>query len=738
MRKGFTLLETVFAVAIFGLVVGLTMGSWLLFMYKSNRVNTQASLDMDVRRLIERFRYDVRETARETIVFYPEKQEPYQAVSFAAPGSGTNGMVEMTADGSNILWRQTVVYHVYDRSPHQMRRTVFSNRNNSASYADRYDQISKVVATGSGESACLSGESAVTQVMFENLFTGRLWHAEAEFDGYAAVPNTIEKVTCGSLSLGPGSHTVTFTSEGKNASSSGYALRLDRLSASVSGWPMEAEYRATSGSACAPYFVGQGLAGAAYGLLAGTSAQDDSVSVTMLNDAIEESVFVGENRNVSFSNTVVRFDATNPPTGFESGVYVAKLDGQFGTEKNWAAGDQTSSTRDDYCFSDGKYIQYYYPTNCTVRIPIMADPNLNANGEPVLYGLKKTGYGPVFRLYKSSGNGELVLSNPSFVVLDSSDVPDKNSNLQPKISVASLIPLRFWQNGVQMSDWSSCTKMSYLELRPATAVQVPLGSTLILQFQVTVTAYGADRFTRFPMNRYDSSGRLPGCWVVRGGGSSLLSVDNWNSDPRLVTEYVLPTVEGMTVGYADGGDYISHPYDTSSSAGKAKTISWDADVPSGASLTLYARTGDTLTDDGFGISDASDWQNVASAINGSQISSGTGRYVQFRALFAAQPASQYPGLGGVGSAGPYRSATPRLRRVLLSWDGEEKDVDIAATLLKGPDCGRFSVKVDDKPLVRGVTMEIEIFKDVTTQGGVQKERLRSAMTAEVEPRNSGK
>ena len=35
MRKGFTLLETIFAVAVFSLVMGMTLGSWLLFMYKS-------------------------------------------------------------------------------------------------------------------------------------------------------------------------------------------------------------------------------------------------------------------------------------------------------------------------------------------------------------------------------------------------------------------------------------------------------------------------------------------------------------------------------------------------------------------------------------------------------------------------------------------------------------------------------------------------------------------------------
>ena len=74
---------------------------------------------------------------------------------------------------------------------------------------------------------------------------------------------------------------------------------------------------------------------------------------------------------------------------------------------------------------------------------------------------------------------------------------------------------------------------------------------------------------------------------------------------------------------------------------------------------------------------------------------------------------------------------------MFMWEGEEKYVDITAALLKGPDCGIFKVDVDGQELVRGVTMEIEIFKDVRGQGGVQT-RLRSAMTAEVDPRNSGK
>jgi hypothetical protein len=78
-----------------------------------------------------------------------------------------------------------------------------------------------------------------------------------------------------------------------------------------------------------------------------------------------------------------------------------------------------------------------------------------------------------------------------------------------------------------------------------------------------------------------------------------------------------------------------------------------------------------------------------------------------------------------------------LRRALFTWDGEMKYVDITGNLLKGPDCGMIKVDVDGRPLVKGVSMEIEIFKDVRGIGGVTQ-RLRSSMTAEIDPRNSGK
>ncbi|MDX9862688.1 MAG: prepilin-type N-terminal cleavage/methylation domain-containing protein, partial [Rhodospirillales bacterium] len=427
MRKGFSLIEILFAVLIFAAVVGMAMGGWIQFLHKANITRTQAELDSDVRRVIERFRFEMRNTARETIVFYPSGAEPYEAVSFALPADqDADGLMDMV--GSNLLWRQTVIYHVWNHSPHQMRRTQFTNRNPDASLDDRYDQIATVVTDGDGVNACLSGEQTATVVLFENLFTGRLWHASSSYDGYAPQANTRERLSFGSLPLGPGAHTVNYTIIGKNPDSTGRRLRLDRFAATASGWPVEAEHHLSGGiGGTVPYLVGQILASAAYGLVTPTSSDGQALALSLYNDAIEERVFIGEGRNVTFSNTVVRFDATDAPYGFAPGVQVAKLDGQFGTDRNWSCAEQTSHYRNTY----------FYATNCVVRIPVMADPQRNASGEPVAYGLRKDGYGPVFRLYKSLYNGNLQVLNPSFAVLAPEDVPtDYNSNLLPKLDPA--------------------------------------------------------------------------------------------------------------------------------------------------------------------------------------------------------------------------------------------------------------------------------------------------------------
>ena len=733
MSKAFSLIETMFAVSILALVISASMGTWILFLHKSDRVNTQASLDMDIRMVTERFRYDLRKTGRETILFYPPEQQPHQAVGFGLTGLDVDGRVEMDAAGGSIRWRQTVIYHVWNPSSDEMemRRTVFSNRNPEATDNERLNQLAGVVSAGDGGGACLGGETAQTTVLFKNLFTGKLWHSVAEFDAYAPPPGLREKVTFGSVMLGPGTHAVNFTVAGKNDVSSGYALRLDQVAASVSAWPLEAELRETEGANAAMYFVGQGLAGGAYGLSAATAGIGDTLSVKVLNDAVEECEFIGSPRCVSFSNTVVRFDEQFQPGGFEEGVNTAKLDGQF-TNAWWASAqaDALAYTAKGIEFTDESAEYYRFTNTCVVvRVPV-SNNYVQANG-----------YGPVFRMYKTGVDNRAQILNPSFAPSDWGS-PDVATNLTQ---------LSFYQSGVKKSTWSSCAR-GVVEVRPDRLSPIYMGQSFIFSYAVSNTAASS-----LPPNNVASvrayrlkEGLSWCCWVIEDVSPALAQEKLWSTGtspliPALIKDGTankkcLPGLVALVVNYAEEGEYVSHPYDTANTTGAAKSFEWgEPSMPSGvgASVKLYARGGDALTEDGFGIADAPAWENVAEAGNGGGFSGNSGRYVQFRAVFTSQKASLAPKLGGLGVAGPYRSDTPKLQWARFTWDGEEKFVDVTADLLKSPDGGKFEVNVDGKPLVRGVTMELEVYKDVRT-GGAAKERLRSAMTVEVEPRNSGR
>jgi type II secretory pathway pseudopilin PulG len=720
MRKdfncGFTLIETVISSALMAMIVVAAVGSWLLFLHKSNRVNQQAMLDLDARRAVESFRHEVRNGARETVMFYPEHQQPYEAIGFAlAKDTDNDGLMDMDANGSNILWRETVVYHIWRGSDvPQMRRTFFDNRNNEMEHGDYYQQLETVVRTGSGTSACLPGERSSTKVLFENLFTGKLWHAEANFDCYAPVANTREEITFGSIPLGAGAHQVDLTITGKHPDSSGRRLHLDQLRLGVSGWPMEAESLVYGGSSASTVFIGPNLAGAAYGLDVATASDGNTISLLLYNDAIDEAEFIGAGRNVAFSNTVVRFDDEFFPAGRDQGSYATMLDGNYATA--WYVGKQTA---------DGVRSVYFYPTNCLIRIPIMA-PWVSADG-----------YGPVFRLYKSLYNNNLQIINPHYAV---ADTPLDGSPPAPFFSADDNIPLEFYQNGARMSSWTACAKMDYVDLRPSETTRIEPLTTLMLTFEVRISNYKSDRGTASRMLRPG----LPGCWIMLPQTNAVSATgDIVMPDPATATNNFdtielmqLPFLESMTVNYADQGDYISHVYDTRSDVSSDKIIKWESDIPTGAELRMYARSGNSISEDGFEISDASKWQNVTEISNGERLTDA-GRYLQFRAVMKSQAGAQPPNVSSTKTLGPYRRETPRLHRVLITWDGEEQYVDITGSLLKSPDCGIFKVEVDGKPLIKGVTMEIEIFKDIKTMGN-RKERLRSTMMAEIEPRNSKK
>lgn len=730
-RAGVTLLELTFALGIFALIVGMSMTSWTLFTQKSRLVNEQALLDIDVRRVIERFRAEVGNTSRDTLIFYPVNSSPYQAISFALPrDQDGDGLMDMAPGGTNLLWRDTVIYHVWNQSPHQMRRTVFHNRATNVSYTARYEQIDNVVRVGNGTQACLQNETSETMVLFENLFTGKLWHAEAQFDAYAPVANTRERVTYGTVPITPGEQRIQFTVVGSNPQATGARrLTLDRFSATHSGWPLETEYAIGTET---PTYIGQGLSSAAYAYKAPTCADGSGFDLTYNNDTLEECLFIGEGRNVTISNTLVNFDTTIPDTRMASGQYCVKLEGQF--TNAWSCTEQAGSSSQYYNFSTNPVI--------LMRIPILADTVLNASGNPSAYGIRSDGFGPIFRVRQEAAAyfPSCRIGAASFAIIKPTDLP-LNSPTVP--SSSDFIPLDIWADGSLVARHPDYSPNPYaysdriLELRPAALTAIPAGSTLLLQFAVRRAKSYVPNNWNIGITCFNVARSIPGCWIYATDNTNELATATWSSIPNVTHHAMIPIVESMVLNFAERGDYISHVYDTKDTSSQAKLFSWNAYLPSGTALAMYARSGNYLSADGFSITDAPDWINVAQASSGLAFSGNTGRFVQFRASFTAQRATQPPGYGGLGTAGPYSSNTPRLLRAWFTCDGDTRYVDISADVLKGPDGPLYTVKVNDQMLVRGVTMEIEIFKDVRGIGGVTQ-RLRSSMTAEIDPRNSGK
>lgn len=747
--RGFTIIELSLSVGILALIIGMAMSSWVSFTQKSNRINAQAALDMEARRIIENFRSEMSKTSRDSIIFYPRNQAPYQAVAFALPADqDQDGLIDMNPATSNILWRQTIVYHIFNQSakPPQMKRTQFANRNQTATFDERYAQVEKVVATGQGTEAALTAETPSTKVMFENLFTGRLWHAEARFDGYAPSANTRERVNFGVTPIQPGPQQITFTVVDKNPLSTGRKIGLDRLSVSTSGWPMEAEL-ITDAASIPKVYAGVGLASSGYGLLTATSANGQQVSLTLNNDALEESLFIGEDRNVLFSNTVVRLDADYRPPGFESGVLCAKLDGQC--LNSWDAKEQA--------LNPGASLAYWQPpTNLAtvIRIPLLSDSVLNAAGEPNEYGVRKSGFNPVFRLAKSKYNGRIDITHASFVILPVSELPP-NSDMVPIIGATpEIIPLQCWQNG-SLTTWANAqpttsaqpSQLVEFQSMVRRDIRIPTGSALMLQLVIAVTP-GVTTPNWVELLQMQRSTLPAGSWFKYASSQAeidnLLKAPTWGGMSASAFSYV-PFLRSMVVNYPDGGDYISHAFDTTDVENKPKNLVWEAQMPAGGGgvFNMYARSGNSLSANGFEIEDASAWTMLGPLADPpppSGLPIGTGRYVQFRTVFESQKSHLAPDTGAItstGRPGPYRNDTPRLRYARFLWSGTKKYVDVAAELLKGPDCGIFTVKVNGQELVRGVTMEIEIFKDIRGVGGLPL-RIRSGISAEVDPRNSGK
>lgn len=678
---GFTLVEVMVSSCLLGVAVSMSLGSFIYVLNEINKKEVQNELDIDVQVAMEKVKYHTRLSALERMVFYPSGAGPYEAISFPmARDDDGDGAVDVDENG-DIIWDRTLVYHVWEGNPQQLRLTTFDPRDNALSDSERQQQLDSVATQGDGSGAP-NGVASTTEVVFENLFN---WSLIPHGGSYEAYSETLERdvnTTLGSCVLGPGPHTFTFEVTGKNPDSDGYKVGIDSLVVSPSYSRREAEEQLPVTSEVGATATRELMSGGSWDgnqqLAFNADAAGQSFTLTMNNDLWEETCF--QTGGDSHDNTAVAFDDTLSPADF-----VVKLTGM---NTNWTASAQTGDT-------NGISATEGFLSACATRVLIKGEEMpggnwIDNNGGRCLIKFKSGSTGSLQLRYAFIGECSSTTSNS----MDVSSGSQKQILFQGNDGVTISAGGEKWSDVIDFPiDRNKSYLVSYL-------VADPVSSGTPWRWNDTIDPGGSSCFII-------TSNSTPGLTDVQD--------ETWTDRGDVLTTNCILGVQDMFVTYAQTGTYISTIFDTHCDAPDYTEVNWDASAPGSTDIQLKLRTGGNAD-----LSDAPEWSAVPFIPESGYVDTGNGRYVQFLSLLTADSTSLQ---------------TPILKRATVHWNGPERVVDVGGTFTKGPEYGIFELKVDGLSLVAGVTVNLEIFRDTRSHGGVQ--RVTSSLTTEIAPRNSG-
>jgi len=687
--KGFTLIEAVAAMAILVLALTMALSGYVFLLKNANQGNVQHELDVDVQLAIEHLKKDLRLSSMDEIFYYPENAPPYTALSFpVAHVNPDTGRLDQHPDTKEIIWDETIIYHIRPGSPDELVRTTFSPRNDSLTDDARQHQLNKVVADGDGGGAA-GGENASSKVIFANLLDWELNPRIGQFSGYDAQDGQLEEVAMGYVLLDPGPHTFTFKVTGKDSRSSGYDISIDKFMASPSYRYREAEDQEIIGDSGIhaikqynPSYLGK------YYLYFPAEEKDDYFTIKLDNDCWEETNFGGQFS--ATDKTRIETDYTLDPVDV-----VVKLEGN---DLTWTAETQT-----------GDYMGGHNPTNnmeATVVRMMIKGANIENNGNflecngarcKLTFAASPSEALKIDHIYM----GESMFSNSTIMALGALPHPATFNN---HTLTSIVIPAGEFQT----TDW----------------IDLPIDTdkNYIVSYAI-IGGPGHDAPRIWRDVQALNLGSAPTTQIAYIDPSSTLTpeaavlLSNWNMFPVGTTNwpsYEVLGLAGVTASYVDRGTYTSDIFDTMLNGLPTSTDMW-WDEEGGGNLAFKVRTGETLFDL---LSEA--WTNKTS--HAFFFSPPLKRYIQFQALMASDSAT--------------RLASPILKDVTIKWAGERRMVNIQGMFSKGPNCGNFELSVDGKPLQSALIIDLEIYK-ITQAMNNQSRKMTSSIKAEITPRNSG-
>jgi hypothetical protein len=517
------------------------------------------------------------------------------------------------------------------------------------------------------------------------------------FDGYNPTVARSSNISFGSVALSGGEHLITFTAVGKNASSTGYGIGIDCFGVAPSGCLREAELSSV-------YADGGGSKlnedMSAYGSWSGNRHLEyqaghtgDYVSLIFYYDQWLEANFATCSPDYTFVEYSSRTGDGAEAAG--NSDYLARLAG-FGD--SWSALAQTGAA--------GK-------TSETVNI---------AGSE-----------GIIFRDVVLSKDIE-VEGRAARITFDNMSGSDLN------IDYASIMARSSGPDG----EADSLKRITFYDAGGGESVTIP-AATSVNSDWIDVSNFNREKDYLVTAHLSLSAGSHTVSGYVALDTASVHSYvlegdaeDAGNAawtGKAYTTKNAIYMLDSIDASYFSGGTLTSQIYDTGIADPAYDKLRWIIVKNNfgeygagglGANLVIKLRS----NDDNETLSADTDWSDefavsTNSAVTGEVSLSGVGngRFVQFRAEFHSQPT--------VGKHDYLKSCA--LKEVSVNWPGETRMVDVSGYFTKRPNYGIFSVKVDGRDLIKGLEVALEIEEKMPFG-----KRMTRSLTAESEPRNTGK
>lgn len=651
--RGFTFVEALVAAMITVLVITGALSTFIYGLRSWQAEAVKNEINIDLEGAMERIRQDLRlsSVGIGLMAFYPINASEYTAISFPM-STVTNGLLQRE-DSGKIRWTKTVIYHVLPGDPDQLRRTVFSPRSTNATPSDLYTQLQSVVL---GTNTCLTNESVSEEVVFRNLVNLRIRPPEIMFDGYAPSYCKAPTFNWGSAVLSNGSHNLKFTIEGRNTNNTtGYKVGFDKFSLSPSASPREGEINLPLNAHPHSPFYTYSLSGgsvAAQDMSSNGASWSGNCQLTYNGVAVSNSItFVAPNDLWCDAN----FD--NPP-----GIIASNVSRK--TDDSFVASDPFIP---DIVISMNKGINWT-AAGCTEGT--VSDVNIPSGVSPAVINII---YGGTNSAAAISMNGEWV--RVLFAAGITNDLYIDNAKISRQLSGTN--PVAGTTSNLYFGGGSSKKILAGTSTNSDWVPNYVIDQTnnYLVQFDLYT---GSENFN-------NALG-----WT---NSSVYLSALGTNMSKMIVG------VSALEVRYPSWGLYRSGIFDTQIDNPVYRTLHWTEVQPyPNGDIDIRVRSGDSPD-----LSDAGAWVSVGYFQNNTDNNIASlpyGRYVQYEALFA---------IDSTGLAGQHTN-TAILRDATIDWDVPTGLVDLQVDFAKGPDYGIVSATVDEQSFVKGLEIEMEIFK----------------------------